>query len=75
MPGGDDSMSKVKAFHNFMANDEQLLICTHANLRLASEELEENVFGNCLLAIDTSGILARMRHHWYVVIFMNSLNI
>lgn len=52
VPGSDGSMSKVKAFHNFMANDEQLLICTHATLRFASEELEEKVFDNCLLAID-----------------------
>ncbi|KEO72945.1 DEAD/DEAH box helicase [Anditalea andensis] len=52
MPGSDASMSKVKAFHNFMANDEQLMICTHATLRFASEELEEKVFDNCLLAID-----------------------
>lgn len=52
MPGSDGSTSKVKAFHNFMANDEQLLICTHATLRFASEELEEKVFDNCLLAID-----------------------
>lgn len=52
MPGSDASMSKVKAFHNFMANDEQLMICTHATLRFASEGLEEKVFDNCLLAID-----------------------
>lgn len=52
MPGSDASMSKVKAFHNFMANDEQLMICTHATLRFASEELEEKAFDNCLLAID-----------------------
>lgn len=52
VPGSDGSMSKVKTFHNFMANDEQLLICTHATLRFASEELEEKVFDNCLLAID-----------------------
>jgi hypothetical protein len=52
MPGSDGSLSKVKAFHNFMANDEQLLICTHATLRFASEELEEKAFDNCLLAID-----------------------
>ncbi|PZX56815.1 DEAD/DEAH box helicase [Algoriphagus chordae] len=52
MPGSDGSMSKVKAFHNFMANEEKLLICTHATLRFASEELEEKVFDNCLLAID-----------------------
>ncbi len=52
MPGSDGSRSKVKAFHQFMANDERLLICTHATLRFASEELEESAFDNCLLAID-----------------------
>lgn len=52
MPGSDGSIGKVKAFHNFMENSEQLLICTHATLRFACEELEEKVFDNCLLAID-----------------------
>jgi len=52
MPGSDGSIGKVKAFHNFMENEEQLLICTHATLRFACDELEEKVFDNCLLAID-----------------------
>jgi len=51
-PGGDGSKSKVQAFHNFMDNDEQLLICTHATLRFACEELDEKKFDNTLLAID-----------------------
>lgn len=51
-PGSDGSKSKVQAFHNFMNNDEQLLICTHATLRFAAEELEENKFNDTLLAID-----------------------
>ena len=51
-PGGDGSKSKVKAFHNFMDSNEQILICTHATLRFACEELDEKIFNNTLLAID-----------------------
>lgn len=49
-PGGDKS--KVKAFRKFMEGKEKILICTHATLRFAFEELEEEVFNNILLAID-----------------------
>lgn len=51
-PGNDGSKGKVQAFCNFMENDEKILICTHATLRFAFEELEETKFDNCLLAID-----------------------
>jgi superfamily II DNA or RNA helicase len=51
-PGGDASKSKVQAFHNFMDSDEKLLICTHATLRFACEELDEKKFKKILLAID-----------------------
>jgi len=51
-PGGDGSKSKVKAFHYFMDSDEEILICTHATLRFACEELDERKFNNTLLAID-----------------------
>ncbi len=51
-PGDDGSNSKVKAFHKFMDSDEQLLICTHATLRFACEELNDSKFNNTLLAID-----------------------
>jgi superfamily II DNA or RNA helicase len=51
-PGSDNSQSKVKSFHDFMASDEQILICTHATLRFACEELSEDKFNNCVLAID-----------------------
>jgi len=51
-PGGDGSKSKVQAFHNFMDSEEQILICTHATLRFACEELDETKFNNTLLAID-----------------------
>jgi hypothetical protein len=51
-PGSDGSSSKVQAFKNFMASDERILICTHATLRFAVEQLDEIVFNNTLLAID-----------------------
>jgi len=51
-PGSDGSKSKVQAFHNFMDSDEQILICTHATLRFACEEIDETKFNNTLLAID-----------------------
>ncbi|MGL2999919.1 DEAD/DEAH box helicase [Flavobacterium sp. RSSB_23] len=51
-PGDDGSSSKVKAFHKFMDSEEKILICTHATLRFACEELDETKFNNTLLAID-----------------------
>jgi len=51
-PGMDGSKSKVQAFKNFLDNSESILICTHATLRFAYEELEESSFNNILLAID-----------------------
>lgn len=51
-PGMDGSKSKVQAFKNFLANGESILICTHATLRFAFEELEESQFNDTLLAID-----------------------
>jgi superfamily II DNA or RNA helicase len=51
-PGMDGSKSKVQAFKNFLENDEKILICTHATLRYAFEEVDESKFNNTLLAID-----------------------
>lgn len=52
-PGSDGSSSKVKAFHNFMNKEnERILICTHATLRFACDELDESAFDRCLIAID-----------------------
>ncbi len=48
--GGDKS--KVKAFIRFMSSDDQILICTHATLRYAFEELSVAEFNECVLAID-----------------------
>lgn len=48
--GGDKS--KVKAFKRFMEGKDQILVCTHATLRFAFEELEDQVFDDTLVAID-----------------------
>lgn len=49
-PGGDKS--KVKAFKRFIEGSDNVLVCTHATLRFAFEELEDSVFDDVLLAID-----------------------
>ena len=49
-PGGEKS--KVEAFKRFLDSNEKILICTHATLRFAFEQLNEKRFDNILLAID-----------------------
>lgn len=49
-PGGDQG--KVKAFTEFMNGPGEVLVCTHATLRFAFEAIEEELFNDCLLAID-----------------------
>lgn len=44
--------SKVQTFLNFMASEEQILICTHSTLRFAFEQIDEAQFNHTLLAID-----------------------
>ena len=44
--------SKVTLFSKFLYSDSKILICTHATLRYAYEEVEEAKFNDCLLAID-----------------------
>lgn len=51
-PGGDGSASKVKAFAEFMASDAEVLVCTHATLRFAFEQIGAEPFSNCLVAVD-----------------------
>jgi superfamily II DNA or RNA helicase len=51
-PGLDESKSKVEAFKKFLDNDEKILICTHATLRFACNEIEDSKFNDMLLAID-----------------------
>jgi superfamily II DNA or RNA helicase len=46
------SSSKVKAFKGFLDSNEKILICTHATLRFAYQELDDTAFNNILLAID-----------------------
>lgn len=43
---------KTKAFAEFMSSDARALVCTHATLRFAFEQLGSVAFDNCLLAID-----------------------
>lgn len=51
-PGNETGKSKIQAFHDFMASNEQILICTHATFRFATEELDETSFNKTLIAID-----------------------
>jgi superfamily II DNA or RNA helicase len=50
--GADNSRSKVQKFKEFMQSTESILICTHATLRFAYDELEDKDFNDTLLAID-----------------------
>ena len=50
--GEDNSKGKISIFKEFMNSDAKVLICTHATLRFAYEEIEETKFNDCLLAID-----------------------
>ncbi len=51
LPGGEDQ--KVKAFVRFMADDNaSVLVCTHATLRFAYQQLMPADFNDTLLAID-----------------------
>jgi len=47
-----ENTGTVVAFKEFLENDEEILICTHATLRFAFEQLTESKFNNTLLAID-----------------------
>lgn len=47
-----EEKSKVEAFKKFLDSDEKILICTHATLRFAFEQLDEKRFDDTLLAID-----------------------
>lgn len=54
-PNADDekvARSKVKAVGEFLASDDQVLVCTHATFRFAVEELGVEGFDNRLIAID-----------------------
>ncbi len=49
-PGGDKG--KVSIFKEFLSSSEKILICTHATLRFAFNDVEIKNFDNCLIAID-----------------------
>ena len=49
-PGGEQG--KVRQFQDFLQSDDRVLICTHATLRFAFEELETSAFDNVVVAID-----------------------
>lgn len=54
-PGADDvrvAPSKVKAVGEFLASDDQVLVCTHATFRFAMQELGPEAFDNRLIAVD-----------------------
>ena len=46
------SAGKVQAFGNFLASDDEVLVCTHATLRFAFDKFGSAAFENCLIAID-----------------------
>ncbi len=50
--GTCDDKSKVKAFVRFMNGEDRILVCTHATLRFAFEEIPSKDFNDCVLAID-----------------------
>jgi hypothetical protein len=54
-PGDDDervAKSKVKAVKEFLDGDDKVLICTHATLRFAVDDLGVEAFDDRLIAID-----------------------
>lgn len=48
----DNSKGKIDKFLKFMDSDAKILICTHATLRFAYENIEDSKFNDCLLALD-----------------------
>jgi len=54
-PGIDEpkvAKSKVKAVGEFLASDDEVLVCTHATFRFAIDEPGEQAFDERLLAVD-----------------------
>lgn len=43
---------KVQAFKDFMASGDQVLVCTHATLRFAFDQIGAAAFANSLVAVD-----------------------
>lgn len=54
-PGSDHgagARSKVKTLLTFLESEDTCLVCTHATLRFAFQEAGEELFDDCVLAID-----------------------
>lgn len=49
-PGGEER--KTISFKKFMESDEKIILCTHATLRFAFDQIGPESFNNCLVAID-----------------------
>lgn len=50
---GYSDESKVKRFIEFFSTEQaNILICTHATLRFAMKELDDEIFNNCFVGID-----------------------
>lgn len=49
---GLSARSKVQTFKSFMDSPERILVCTHATLRFAFDEVGAEAFDDCLLAVD-----------------------
>lgn len=47
-----EEKSKVKAFQEFLASNEEILVCTHATLRFAFDEINPKELNDTLVAID-----------------------
>jgi hypothetical protein len=52
LTGSAGAAGRVNAFKDFMASGDDVLICTHATLRFAFDQLGAAAFTNCLIAID-----------------------
>lgn len=44
--------SKVSAFKRFMESADRILVCTHATLRFAFDQVKVSEFNDCLVAVD-----------------------
>jgi hypothetical protein len=50
--GDDKGKGKVEKFKEFLLSQERILLCTHATLRFAYDQVGANAFANSLVAID-----------------------
>lgn len=49
---GVAAKSKVSALKAFLESDDQILVCTHATLRFAYQDIGAKAFSDCLVTID-----------------------